>query len=102
MAGVIYRRISFVCALLTGILGTITLIGWGTGIEALASLRRDYIPMAPSTALAFAILGTVMASRDYRFFWQPVAWILLLVVGLVAAGKLFEVFSGVSLGVDEM
>ena len=90
----IYRRVSLICALLTTALGTLTLIGWVTGIEALASMRRNYIPMAPSTALAFAILGTVMVFRDRGFVRRPVPEILLGVVAAVAAGKLFE-FSAV-------
>ena len=52
----IYRRVSLICALLTAALGVLTLIGWISGHEALASMRRNYIPMAPSTALAFALV----------------------------------------------
>lgn len=96
-----YRRVSLICALSTTVLGTLTLVGWMTGIEALASLRRNYIPMAPSTALAFAILGTVMLLRDHARFRRPLPDILLAIVAAVAGGKLFEFFSGVSLGVEE-
>jgi serine phosphatase RsbU (regulator of sigma subunit) len=72
-----------------------------TGLESLASVRRDYIPMAPSTALAFAILGAVLLFRGRRFFRRPVPETLLAIVAVVAAGKLLEFFSGVSLGVEE-
>ena len=97
----IYRRISFVCALLTGVLGMLTLIGWVSGLEVLASIRQTYIPMAPSTALAFTLLGLVMLLREQPKFRRPMAVLLLAVVGIVAGGKLFEFFSGVSLGVEE-
>src|SRR6478672_10483057 len=97
----IYRRASFVCALLTGTVGVLTLVGWITGFEVLASIRRNYIPMAPSTALAFAFLGAVMLLRQRSFFRRPLAEILVGAVAIVAAGKLFELFSGISLGVEE-
>ncbi|WP_395739834.1 PP2C family protein-serine/threonine phosphatase [Prosthecobacter sp.] len=98
----IYRRISFLCALMTGVLGTLTLIGWVSGLETLASIRETYIPMAPSTALAFTLLGMVMLLRENPKFRRPIAELLLLVVAIVAGGKLFEFFSGVSLGLEEM
>lgn len=97
----IYRQISFVCALMTGVLGALTLVGWVSGLEVLASIRTTYIPMAPSTALAFTLLGWVMLLRGHPQFRRPIALVMLLVVGIVAAGKLLEFFSGVSLGVEE-
>ena len=97
----VYRRISFVCALLTGVLGMLTLIGWISGWEMLASIRQNYIPMAPSTALGFTLLGTVMLLREHARFRRPFAEALLVMVVIVAGGKLFEFFSGVSLGVEE-
>lgn len=97
----IYRRISFVCALMTGVLGALTLIGWVSGLAVLASIRQSYIPMAPSTALAFTLLSLVLLLREHPKFRRPVAELLLVVVCLVAGGKLFEFFSGISLGVEE-
>ncbi len=84
----IYRRISFVCALLTGVLGTLTLIGWVSGLEVLASIRQKYIPMAPSTALAFTLLG-MMLLREHSKFRRPFAALLLIVVGGVG-GRLIS------------
>ncbi len=95
-----YRRASFTCALLTGTLGALTLLGWVTGLEALASVRRNYIPMAPSTALAFTVLGGVMVCWGRSWLRRSVT-VLLLAVVIVAGGKLFEFFSGASLGVEE-
>ncbi len=95
------RRTSLVCALLTGVLGALTLVGWTTGQETLASLRQNYIPMAPSSALGFALLGLVMVLREHRLMRSFLQRVLLLAVIVVAGGKLFEFFSGVSLGVEE-
>jgi serine phosphatase RsbU (regulator of sigma subunit) len=98
----IYRRVSFACALLTAILGALTLIGWMTGIEALASIRSHYIPMAPSTALAFSVLGIVMIFRNHHRLWRSVSDFLICFVAFVAGAKLFEFCSGWSLGIDEI
>lgn len=97
-----YRRVRFACALLTTILGVLTLIGWTTGLEALASVRKNYIPMAPSTALIFSVLGIVMLMRSEYRRWRFVSDCLIGFVALVAIAKLFEVFSGISWGIDEI
>lgn len=99
---VMCRRTSFFCALLTAVLGGMTLVGWVSGWETLASIRQNYIPMAPSSALAFALLGMVMVLRERRVMLSFLPKVLLAVVAVVAGGKLFEFFSGVSLGVEEL
>ncbi|MGV3661230.1 MAG: PP2C family protein-serine/threonine phosphatase [Prosthecobacter sp.] len=58
--------------------------------------------MAPSSAMAFALLGMVMVLRERRLMLSFLPKVLLLVVAVVAGGKLFEFFSGVSLGVEEL
>ncbi len=40
-------------------------VGWATERHLLASLRPEYIPMAPSTALAFLLLGAALFCRAY-------------------------------------
>src|SRR5689334_15611571 len=97
-----YRRVSLICASLTTILGVLTLIGWTTRLESLASVRRNYIPMAPSTALAFSVLGVVMIFRSERRPWRLITDFLVCFVAAVAAAKLFEFSSGLSLGIDEI
>jgi hypothetical protein len=98
----IYRRLCLICAFLTTALGALTLIGWMSGMDGLASLARNYIPMAPSTALAFAILGVSTflqtARNPHRFIVIP----LLGLVAIVAGEKLWEFFSGVSLRIEEL
>jgi PAS domain S-box-containing protein len=47
------------------ILGAMGLAGWITGSRVLASLRPDYIPMAPDTGLLFMALGAILLSGAY-------------------------------------
>ena len=55
--GDIYSRTAQVCSAITLILGTLVMTGWVTGMYYLASLSLSSIPMAPSTSLAFILLG---------------------------------------------
>lgn len=50
-----------VCAVATMALGAATLVGWATGRRALTAFDLTSIPMAPSTALLFLVLGGVAA-----------------------------------------
>src|SRR5204862_7403857 len=52
-----FRIIPLICATLTIALGLLTFIGWISGLPLLASVRATYIPMAPSTAICFSLIG---------------------------------------------
>lgn len=92
------QRVRVWSAAIAAVLGGLTIIGWLSRIEALASVRARYIPMAPSTALAFALLGTALILGErHRWFLRLTA----VLVASVAGAKLFEFLSGISLGIDE-
>lgn len=100
-----YRRIAFIGALATLTLGVITLIAWMSGFHLLASVRAHYIPMAPSTALCFALLGGALlvqlrskGGRAGRCFLVFAA----AVVAAVAVLKLTEFGTGRSFGLEEL
>jgi serine phosphatase RsbU (regulator of sigma subunit) len=98
-----WPRLSGVCAWSALALGALTLIGWTTGFEALASMRAKYIPMAPSTALAFTILSAAIlvqkgAWRGRHAFTLGGA----ALVGLLAVAKLLEFFLDQSFGLEEL
>ena len=40
--------------------GFLALLGWITGLRSLVSLRSDYVPMSPDTALIFVIFGLIL------------------------------------------
>ncbi len=97
------RRARFIlgCSVLIASLGLLTIVGWVARVEVLASLRRDYIPMAPSTAAAFASLGVAMILRDRGRAGRCLALGLVAVVALFAGAKLLEFLLGTSFGIDE-
>ena len=92
---------STVCKLVVTGLGVLTIIGWLADIEVLASLRANYIPMAPSTALAFGALGVaVLLPRKRRAAAALADTLIYLVTGLALA-KLLEFVMDTSFGIDE-
>ena len=52
-----FRSVVLFCASLAVLFALLTFIGWISGLQLLASVRARYIPMAPSTALCFSLLG---------------------------------------------
>src|SRR5208337_5537009 len=44
----------------TSAVGLLGLAAWITGLRSLASIRSDYIPMSPDSAMAFMLLGLIL------------------------------------------
>jgi hypothetical protein len=53
----VFKISSNICALGVILLSVMGLLGYLPGLGLLASIRKDYIPMAPATAVGFMILG---------------------------------------------
>jgi two-component system NtrC family sensor kinase len=51
------RFSSQLCGIIAAALGILAIMGWLMGWRTLSSIRADYIPMAPNTALSFIVLG---------------------------------------------
>src|SRR3989304_1928504 len=54
------RRITQICGGIVFSFGIATLLGWISGMRFRASIRSNYVPMAPNTAIAFIILGCIL------------------------------------------
>src|SRR5437660_12196231 len=94
-----FRIIPLICASLTIALGLLTFIGWISGLLLLASVRAKYIPMAPSTALCFSLIGVglIVHLRRTALRWLPRA--LASFVLAMACAKLLEVLAGFHFGI---
>ena len=55
-----FGRAARVCGWMVGAVGGVALLGWIIRFHLLASLRLEYIPMAPNTALAFVALASAL------------------------------------------
>ncbi len=95
-----WQIVPLACASLTILLGLLTFIGWSSGLSLLASVRAKYIPMAPSTALCFSLLGLgfIVNLRKPSLRWLP--RLLAVVVFMMACAKLVEFLAGLHFGID--
>jgi len=66
-------RIGSLNGFLIIILGLTVLVGWSMDIHSITALRDDYIPMAPSTALLFILMGVVVILRHLRLHHATVS-----------------------------
>src|SRR6266567_3416539 len=82
------RVLPLLCATLAVCLGLMTFVGWTSGLSLLASVRAKYIPMAPSTALCFSLLGIGIIVHLLRAAprWLPRAFALLVLA--MACGEI--------------
>ena len=87
------RRATKIGSLVAALIGLCAGVGWATGRHLLASLRFEYIPMAPSTALAFLLLGAALfcharfdSSPSTRKFGLVAVALVLLQSGLNLLG----------------
>jgi serine phosphatase RsbU (regulator of sigma subunit) len=92
--------IARISAIIVVLLGLITLAGWASGLTLLASVRARYIPMAPSTAFCFALIGGGMLMRMELQRLRVVSAIVAGLVFLVASAKLVEIATGIRFGID--
>jgi len=87
--------IARVCAYFIIALGLMTFVGWISGLPLLASISSSYIPMAPSEALCFSLIGIGLAMRS-RMIPRLLG---MLVLGLITT-KLIEIMGGFHFGID--
>ncbi len=89
------RRIGALCGMLIACIGTLTLLSWVQGMTIFSSLRTDYVPMEPSTATGFLLLGQVLILSSYvrmsrigrhcAFF----VTLVVLIASLIILGEFF-------------
>jgi len=87
------RIMAGVMAALAGGIGLFTLVAWGLDSWKLVTLGSDYIPMAPITALLFALLAASLAVRLRPAARPLVAWAThagLMFAALAALAELFR------------
>lgn len=86
------QRIGTAAAVAALALAVLALVGWTTGVLLLARVRSDFIPMAPNTAAAFAILSVALLVPRLQ------AWGLRGVAVALAAIALHVLATGPSMG----
>jgi serine phosphatase RsbU (regulator of sigma subunit) len=74
--------------------------GLDSGLSILASVRAKYIPMAPSTALCFSLIGIGLIQQLTRPALRWLACLLSVIVFAFACAKLAEFIGGINFGID--
>src|SRR5208337_2115371 len=82
--------VALVCGGMTALLGILGLLGWLTSVRILASVRTNYIPMAPDTAVDFVLLGVVLLLKAKRTMRPRVRGAIAVVVAMVMAYSLLK------------
>jgi serine phosphatase RsbU (regulator of sigma subunit) len=95
-----FRSVPLVCASLAVALGVLTFIGWISGLPLLASIRAKYIPMAPSTALCFSLLGIGIIVQVQSPARRWISRLVAVGVLTMACAKLVELLGGFHFGID--
>src|SRR5262245_1492967 len=90
------------CGLAALLLGVAGLVDWLTNTPTLMQLRSDSIPIAPSTAASFSVMGgRLLPSSATRVAWRSrIASAADGVAVIVSALRLLEFLAGRELGVD--
>jgi len=100
-----FVRISQICCGMTIGMGILAFVGWLSGLRLLASIRPDYIPMAPNTATAFIILGIAVLVLTFQSLCRFSRWfsafsaILTIALSILT---LIQYFIRVDLNIDQM
>jgi hypothetical protein len=85
-----FRAVSLACASLAFGLALMTFVGWISGLRLLASVRAKYIPMAPSSALCFSLIGIGIIMQIVRPALHWITRVLAVLVLAIACVKLVE------------
>jgi hypothetical protein len=91
-----YRRAAIDGALVPLALSLLTAAAWITGFLRLASVHAEYIPMAPSTAIGFALLSATLMGLAYgaTAVTRNAARAVAGLIAVLAVIKLVEFFTG--------
>jgi len=100
----ILRKISFFGAIGAIFLSLMGLLGYIPGLGFLGSIGEDFIPMAPSTAISFILLGSMLLMIERRSLSNRVLFPLGVLAGLVSLFGALEVagyFAGMDLNFED-
>ena len=95
-----FRAVSLACASLALALALMTFVGWISGLPLLASVRAKYIPMAPSSALCFSLIGIGIIMQIVRPALHWFTRVLTVLVLAIACVKLVEFLGGFHFEID--
>ena len=98
-------RVPEICAGITAGIALLSLLGWVSGMRFLAGQLGTYLPMAPSTALAFLLLSGALFSIAHLPLLRsgrPFALTAVSIVLLMGLFVLVQLIFGINFGVEQV
>lgn len=96
-----HNRIALFCGLAVIAIGATALVGWLTGSRALTAVMPGLIPMAPNTAIAFALLGMALCVLGGGRSWsRAVVRVCVLATLMMVVPRMVEYILGTDFKVD--
>jgi len=86
------------------IIAILGLFGYIPGLRLLGSMRADYIPMAPSTAISFLLLSIILIMHNLEFLRRRIRFFAALIIAAVSIFgflKWIEHYTGVEASFEE-
>ena len=99
-----WQRLSQTLALIAAGIGAVCFAGWAFGIDALTRLHPGWVTMKANTALSLLLAGAAVAvlrDEDCTGLKQRFAQCCGVVIALVGALTLCEIFGGWDFGIDQ-
>jgi PAS domain S-box-containing protein len=97
-----HPRASQACGIVVILISLAVLIGWFSGSTVLKAISSAYIPMAPNTAVAFALIGfalIVISTRSHRF--STLARAATVIAAVLVVSRMSEYVTSVEFHVDQ-
>ncbi|NWJ51362.1 MAG: hypothetical protein HXX14_10890 [Bacteroidetes bacterium] len=97
-----FGAIQVVSGLIIILIGLFALTGWLLHIPVLSSIRSDFIPMAPATAIVFTLYGLFFMNSTYLLSkgYEKQLVILVSILSLYCSLQFIEYFLNVDLTFD--
>ena len=99
-----HRVIAMTCSLVTIVIAGMGLAAYIPGLAVLGRIRPSYIPMAPSTAICFLVLGLIVllaAHKPLAHGWRTSLAALALMVTIFGGLDVIGDFTGMDLNFEE-
>jgi PAS domain S-box-containing protein len=97
-----HPRASQACGMFVILISIAALIGWFSGSTLLKAINSAYIPMAPNTAVAFALLGLaliVISTRSRRL--SILARVATVIAAILVVSRMSEYLTSLEFHVDQ-
>lgn len=99
-----WNILSVICAIGAIAVAIMGLTGYLSGLGLLGSIRKNYIPIAPSSAISFFVIGGILLFLNLKQLSRArsfIFWVIIFLVSLFAMLDVIGYFIGADLNFEE-